>query len=71
MMENNRFSGGYKNVLINKIFKLIPLRQDKKEWMSHLDNVLLELHGLQQQYPSINLYEIRSKMSVLKFLSYF
>lgn len=64
------FVEGYKNKLINNIFKLLGLREDKKDWMSHLDTVVIELYGLQKQHPSINLWEIIAKLSAAKFLAY-
>lgn len=64
------FVNGYKNKLINNIFKLLGLREDRKDWMSHLDTIIMELYGLQSQHPSINLWELIAKLSVAKFLAF-
>ena len=30
-----------------KVFKLLPLREERKEWEKHLETLLLQLHGSQ------------------------
>lgn len=35
----------YKSKLIGKIYKLLPLREEKKDWQSYLDGLLIELIG--------------------------
>ena len=32
--------------LINQIWKLLPMRENKEDWQKQLDNVLIELRGL-------------------------
>lgn len=66
----NSFENGYKNRLTDRVFKLIPLREDRAEWLPYLDSLLIELAGLQERYPSINMHEIISKLAIAKFLSW-
>ena len=35
----------YKGKLVGKIYKLLPLREEKKDWQSYLDGLLIELIG--------------------------
>lgn len=35
----------YKTKLVGKIYKLLPLREEKKDWQSYLDGLLIELIG--------------------------
>jgi len=64
------FQEGYKNKLINNVFKMLGLREDHKDWMSHLDTVIIELYGLQKRHPSINLWQLIGKLAAAKFLSF-
>lgn len=36
------------NRLTNQIWKLIPMRENKEDWQSQLDTVILELSGLNE-----------------------
>ena len=35
----------YKRKLVGKIYRLLPLREEKKDWQSYLDGLLIELIG--------------------------
>lgn len=49
---NNGFSFGevpwkiYKKQKTNQIFKLLPIREEGGDWEDHLQNILLELGGI-------------------------
>lgn len=36
----------YLKVLKNKIYKLLPLREENLEWEKHLDTIIIEVSGL-------------------------
>lgn len=38
--------------LINQLWKLIPMRENKENWISHLDIVIEEISGLVEIYKS-------------------
>ena len=43
------------NRLTNQLWKLIPMRENQEAWLSHLDNLVVELAGLNEL--SSNTYE--------------
>ena len=34
------------NRLTNQLWKLIPMRENKEDWLAHLDSLIIELAGL-------------------------
>jgi hypothetical protein len=36
------------NRLTNQLWKLIPMRENKEDWLSHLDYLIVELAGLSE-----------------------
>lgn len=36
------------NRLTNQLWKLIPMRENQEDWLSHLDNLVVELAGLNE-----------------------
>lgn len=54
-----------KKRLINQMWKLIPLKEEEKDWESHLDNLILEISGLYMILP-LELLIILAKLEGLK-----
>ena len=46
--------------LINQIWKLIPMRENKENWTSQLESVLTEVTGLNEIINELDLLEILS-----------
>ncbi len=56
----------YLNNLKNKIYKLLPLREEDLEWSKHLNTVLIEVAGLNDILESkVNLIELSAKLESL------
>jgi hypothetical protein len=36
------------NRLTNQLWKLIPMRENKENWLGHLDSLIIELAGLNE-----------------------
>ena len=36
------------NRLTNQLWKLIPMRENQEDWLSHLDSLMIELAGLNE-----------------------
>lgn len=53
----------YKKFLINMIYKLLPIREEGKDWKKYLDSSILEIHGF------VNLFEQIDELSVIRILS--
>lgn len=61
---------GYIAKLQGKFYGLLREREKQGEWESFLDTIEVELIGLEQQLASINYYELRAKVSSLRYLKY-
>jgi len=53
----------YKRFLINMIYKMLPIREEGKDWQKYLDSSILEIHGF------LNLFEQIDELSIIRILS--
>lgn len=52
--------------IINQIYKLLPMREEKKEWKSTLENLIVEIIGLNEIFiDQLTLLTILSKLEGL------
>lgn len=59
----------YKTLLINMIYKLLPIREEGKDWERYLDSCLAEIHGfvnIFEEIDELQLVRILSKLESLK-----
>ena len=61
--------------LINQIWKLLPMRENKEDWQKQLDNVLIELRGLHVMFGDqldflILLSKLEGLHEVKNFMTY-
>lgn len=55
--------------LTNQLWKLIPMRENEENWKKQLDNVILEIVGLNELCSQDPLFlQLLSKLEGLKFL---
>lgn len=62
----------YKTLLINMIYKLLPIREEGKDWENYLESCLAEIHGFHnvfEEIDSLQLVRILSKLESLKQLT--
>lgn len=62
----------YKNLLINMIYKLLPIREEGKDWEKYLESCLAELYGFNsifEEIEELKLVRILSKLESLKTLT--
>lgn len=62
----------YKNLLINMIYKLLPIREEGKDWEKYLEGCLAELYGFNnifEEIEELKLVRILSKLESLKTLT--
>lgn len=53
----------YKEVLINKIYKILPLREELKDWDRYLDGLVVEINGAQRIFgEKVKLFELQTKL---------
>lgn len=59
----------YRRLLINMIYKLLPIREEEKDWEKYLDSIIEEIGGfvgLFEQIDEISIIRILSKLEGLK-----
>ena len=62
----------YKKIVINMIFKLLPMRDEGADWLNYLESLILELHGMEgifEEIEELELVKILSKLEGLKDLT--
>ena len=62
----------YKTLLINMIYKLLPIREEGKDWENYLESCLAEIHGFNNIFEEIDdlqLLRILSKLESLRELT--
>ena len=52
--------------LINQMWKLIPMRENDEDWISHLNVVIEEISGLHEIFDELDLLILLSKLEGLK-----
>ncbi len=53
--------------LTNQIWKLIPMRENKEDWVKQLDTVILEIAGLNEIFSSVPLFlQLLAKLEGLR-----
>lgn len=62
---------GYKESLKRKVYKLLPLREEKGEWKKFLGTILIELYGGLNDFESINYISLMLKLNALYFVSFY
>ena len=61
---------GYLDRLKGKFYGLLREREKQGEWDAFLGTIEIELIGLEEQLASINYYELRAKVSSLRYLKF-
>ena len=61
---------GYGDKLKGKLFGLLKEREKQGECEAFLDNIYIELLGLEESLKSINYYMLCAKIGALRFLRY-
>ena len=58
--------------LINQLWKLIPLREESKDWKKQLDNLIIEITGLNEIFKQdFNFLVLLSKLEGLRSIDNF
>lgn len=61
----------YKKLLINMIYKLLPIREEKNDWQNYLSSLIEEIHGFEdlfEEIDEVSVIRILSKLQGLKDL---
>ena len=56
----------YKKYTVKNIFKLLPLKEENKDWEKYLDGLLVELSGLSRLSEDMNLVSLIAKLEGLR-----
>lgn len=62
---------GYKESLKNRVYKLLPLREEDKDWKKFLDTIVTELYGGYDDFESINYIRLLNKLNFLKYATFY
>lgn len=58
--------------LVNKIFKLLPMRENNEDWQKQLNSVLIELYGLNEMFgDQLQVLILLSKLEGLSHINDF
>ena len=71
MTISKEISEGYKNKLKGQIYKLLPLREEKGQWVKFLDTLMLELYGMSEESESINFIILIAKLQSARYTNFF
>jgi len=61
----------YKRVLVNMVYKLLPLREEGTDWIKYLDSLILEIKGfgyIFENDDSVSFIRLLSKLEGLRDL---
>lgn len=56
----------YREYAIKSIFKILPLKEEKKDWIKYLDGLLVELSGMSALSTEVNLIVLIAKLEGLR-----
>lgn len=56
----------YREYVIKSIFKILPLKEEKKDWVRYLDGLLIELNGMSSLVTDVNLMSLIAKLEGLR-----
>lgn len=61
---------GYHNRLKNKLYSLLCAKEENGEWLSFLDNIIIELEGIPAEDRGINYLVLYYKINSLRYVDY-
>ena len=56
----------YREYVIKSIFKILPLKEEKKDWIKYLEGLLVELNGMSSLSTDVSLMSLIAKLEGLK-----
>lgn len=56
----------YQSFIVKNIFKILPLREENKDWEKYLEGLLIELNGMDMLLNEVNLMALVAKLEGLK-----
>lgn len=58
----------YKEYLIKNIFKILPLKEEDKDWRKYLAGLLIEIGGMDSMTQDLSLITLMSRLEGLRTL---
>ena len=52
--------------MVKNIFKILPLKEEKKDWKKYLQGLLIEFNGMDMLLDEVNLMALVAKLEGLK-----
>lgn len=56
----------YQEYMVKNIFKILPLKEEKKDWLKYLEGLLIEFNGMDLLLEEVNLMALVAKLEGLK-----
>ncbi len=56
----------YQSFLVKNVFKILPLKEENKDWKKYLDGLLIELNGMNLLLTEVNLMSVIGKLEGLR-----
>ena len=56
----------YQEYMVKNIFKILPLKEEKKDWKKYLQGLLIEFNGMDMLLDEVNLMALVAKLEGLK-----
>lgn len=56
----------YQSFLVKNIFKILPLKEENKDWKKYLEGLLIELNGMDLLLTEVNLMSVIGKLEGLR-----
>lgn len=67
---DGKYLAKHKEVMKNRLYGLLCEREKDGSWEEFLDNILLDLSGLEEEKRTYDYYVLTSKLSTCRYLSY-
>ena len=56
----------YQKYMVKNIFKILPLKEEEKDWHKYLEGLLIEFNGMDMLLEEVNLMALIAKLEGLK-----
>lgn len=56
----------YQKYMVKNIFKILPLKEEEKDWQKYLQGLLIEFNGMDLLLEEVNLMALIAKLEGLK-----
>ncbi len=70
LIMNNDGLIKYMDLLVSKIYKILPLSEEGLDWQKHTESLIIELHGYIDLVKDVRMFEVMFSLRGLIVLEY-